>query len=185
MVTTTLTAIGNDIDAITLWNICDGLLETIRSHETTHCKVEECLGEQIQGLGDKVAKYQKTYDQEPNSYTENMCFPHLKAPIWAGFYLPAKWIKRLDTGDISCYTAHNGLHDPAHIIPIYTSPLSSNDTPAGLLPQWFCAVLTGLHTQFLMMVECTHQFDDWGVAADLLHYREYDEEHSNINAKIC
>jgi hypothetical protein len=108
-VTTTLNAIGNDIDTITLRNICDGLLETIRAHKTTHREVEDCLSEQIWGLGDKVAKYQKTYDQEPGGYTENTWFLNLKLPIRAGFYLPAKWIKGLNSGDISCFSAHDGL----------------------------------------------------------------------------
>jgi hypothetical protein len=86
-----------------------------------HHEVEDQLSEQLQGLGDKVAKYQQTYDQEPEGYTENMQFPNLKVPIGTGFYLPVKWVKRLDTGDISCYSAHDGLRDMPHIIPIYAS----------------------------------------------------------------
>jgi hypothetical protein len=42
----------------------------------------------------------------------------------------------------------------------------------------------GLHAQFLQLVECAHKMDDWGIAADLLHYREYDEEYQKIHAKI-
>jgi hypothetical protein len=72
-----------------------------------HREVEDHLSKQIQGLGDKMAEYQRTYDQEPKGYIENMQFPHLKVPIGAGFYLPVKWIKHLDTGDISCYSAHD------------------------------------------------------------------------------
>jgi hypothetical protein len=150
----------------------------------THHKVEGHLSKQIQGLRDKVAKYQKTYDQELEGYTENMCFPNLKLPIRAGFYLPAKWIKHLNTGDISCFLAHDGPCDMPHIIPIYMSLLSSNNTPTGLIPQWFHRVLTGPHAQFLHMVECAHKFDDWGVAANILCYREYNKEFNIINTKI-
>jgi hypothetical protein len=130
--------------------------------------VEDHLSEQIQGLGDKVAEYQKTYNQEPEGYTKNTQFPNLKVPIGAGFYLPIKWIKRLDDGTISCYLAHDGLRDTAHIMPTYTSPLSSNDTPTGPIPQWFHGILTRLHAQFLHMVKCTHKMDNWGITADLL-----------------
>jgi hypothetical protein len=73
-----------------------------------HHEVESQLNKQLQGLGDKVAEYQWTYDQEPEGYTENMQFPNLKLPIRAGFYLPAKWIKQLNDGNISCFSAHNG-----------------------------------------------------------------------------
>jgi hypothetical protein len=58
-----------------------------------HCEVEDQLSEQLRGLGDKVSKYQHTYEQEPEGYIENTQFLSLKLPIRAGFYLPAKWIK--------------------------------------------------------------------------------------------
>jgi hypothetical protein len=137
MVITTLNAIGDDIDTVMLRSICDGLLETIRTCKTVHHQVEDQLSEQIQGLGDKVADYQKTYDQAPEGYIENMCFPNLKVPIRASFYLPAKWIKRCDDGDIACFTAQDGPHDPPHIIPIYASPTTSDNTPSKPLLHWF------------------------------------------------
>jgi hypothetical protein len=71
MVTTTLNAIREDIDAVMLCSICDSLLKTIRTHETVHCQVEDQLSKQIRGLGNKVAEYQKTYDQAPEGYIEN------------------------------------------------------------------------------------------------------------------
>jgi hypothetical protein len=42
----------------------------------------------------------------------------------------------------------------------------------------------GPHTQFLQMVECARRMDDWGVAADILHYCKYNEEYQKIHAKI-
>jgi hypothetical protein len=146
--------------------------------------VEECLNKQIQGLGDKVANYQAIHNQQPDRYIENTCFPNLKLPIGAGFYLPAKWIKSLDTRDILCFTAHDSPRDALHIIPIYASPCTSDNTLTGPIPQWFQGVLTGLHAQFLHMVECVCKFKDWGVAADLVCYQEYDKEFNTINAKI-
>jgi hypothetical protein len=99
--------------------------------------VEEHLNKQIQGLGDKVANYQAIHNQQLDGYIENTQFLNLKLPIGAGFYLPAKWIKYLDTSNISCFTAHNGLRDAPHIIPIYASPCISDDTLTGLIPWWF------------------------------------------------
>jgi hypothetical protein len=54
----------------------------------------------------------------------------------------------------------------------------------GLIPRWFWGVLTGLHAQFLQMVESAWKMDDWGFTADLLQYQEYDEEYQKINTKI-
>jgi hypothetical protein len=34
------------------------------------------------------------------------------------------------------------------------------------------------------MVECTRKFEDKGIAADLLHYHESDEELTHINTQI-
>jgi hypothetical protein len=146
------------------------LLETIRTCETVHQEVEDWLSKQICGLGDKVAKYQKTYDQVPNRYVENMHFLSLKVPIGAGFYLLVKWIKRLDTGDVSCFTAQDGPRDPPHFIPIYTSPTASDNTPSRLLPHWFHTVLTGPNPQSLIMLEHAHCFEDWGVVVELDHF---------------
>jgi hypothetical protein len=159
-VVTTLNTIGNDVDAITLCSICNGLLKTIKAHEATHQEVEDHLSKQICSLGGKIAEYQKTYDQEPDGYTENTCFSNLKLPIGAGFYLPTKWIKHLNNSDISCFSAHDDLCDALHIIPIYASPLSSNDTPTGPIPWWFHTIPTGPHAQFLYMVECACKFND-------------------------
>jgi hypothetical protein len=115
--------------------------------------VEDQLSEQIKELRDQVANYQKTYDQAPEGYIENTRFPHLKVPIGAGFYLPAKWIKQCDDGDIICFTAQDGPKDPPHIIPIYTSPTTTNDTPSRPLPRWFQSILTGPNPQFLVLLE--------------------------------
>jgi hypothetical protein len=147
--------------------------------------VEDKLSEQIRELGDQVHKYQKTYNDMPEGYIENMHFPNLKVPIGASFHLLAKWIKRLDTGDMSYFTSHNGPHDLPHIIPIYASPLSSDDMPVRLLPWWFRSVLTGPHPQFLTMVESTCKFEDWGVAVELVCYHKYATELTTINTKIC
>jgi hypothetical protein len=40
------------------------------------------------------------------------------------------------------------------------------------------------NAQFLQMVKCARRMDDWGVAANLLCYCEYDKEHQKIHAKI-
>jgi hypothetical protein len=117
-----------------------------------------------------MAEYQQTYNQEPKGYVENTWFPHLKVPIGAGFYLLVKWVKHLDSSDISYYSAHDGPRDTLHIIPIYASPLSLNDMPTGPIPRWFHSILTGLHPQFLQMVKSARKMDDWGVAANLLQY---------------
>jgi hypothetical protein len=149
----TLNAIREDIDAVTLHSICDGLLKTIRTCKTIHQQVEDQLGKQIKGLGDQVADYQKTYDQAPKGYVKNTQFPQLKVLIRAGFYLPAKWIKRHDDGDVACFTVQDGPKDPPHIIPIYASPTTLDDTPSRLLPHQFRAVLTGPNPQFLVLLE--------------------------------
>jgi hypothetical protein len=47
MVIMTLNAIGDDIDVVTLHSICDGLLETIKTHEMVHHQVEDQLSEQV------------------------------------------------------------------------------------------------------------------------------------------
>jgi hypothetical protein len=146
--------------------------------------VEDPLSEQIKGFSDQVADYQKTYNQAPEGYIENTRFLNLKVPIGAGFYLPTKWIKQRDDGDIACFTAQDGPKDPSHIIPIYASPTTTDETPSRPLPHWFRAVLTGPNPQFLVLLEHMQCFEDWGVATELNHFRTYDQEITTTNAKI-
>jgi hypothetical protein len=42
----------------------------------------------------------------------------------------------------------------------------------------------GPHAQFLQMVKCARQMEDWGVAADILCYPKYNEEYQKIHTKI-
>jgi hypothetical protein len=115
---------------------------------------------------------------------ENNKFPLLKVPIGAGFYLPAKWIKRLDNGKVTAFSTHDRPKDSPHIVPIYTAPTHSTDEPIKALPCWFRSIVYGPHPQFLAMVASARQLDDWGVAADIAQLRELDEEISAIDIQI-
>jgi hypothetical protein len=98
--------------------------------------------------------------------------------------LPTKWIKQCDDGDVACFTAQDRPKDPPHIIPIYASPTTTDETPSGLLPHWFRAVLTGPNPQFLVLLEHAQHFEDWGVTTKLNHFRTYDQEITTTNTKI-
>jgi hypothetical protein len=80
--------------------------------------------------------------------------------------------------------AQDGPKDPLHIIPIYMSPLITNDSLSGPLPHWFHAILTGPNPQFLVMLKHAHHFEDWGVAVELDCFQYYDNKIHTINTKI-
>jgi hypothetical protein len=126
-----------DINKEVLHGIIHSLVQTCKNRENTNRGVQDRLADQVRRLGDEVREYQKVYEDALEGYMENNKFPLLKVPIGASFYLPAKWIKRLDNGEVAAFSANNRPKDSPHIIPIYVAPTHSTDEPIKVLPCWF------------------------------------------------
>src|SRR6266850_321080 len=87
-------AANNDIDAVLLHTIANGLLTTIANCKTDTTMQHHRFMEQIRGLQDRILEYKETFEQAPEGYTlNNRCIPHFRIPCGHGLSRLAKWIK--------------------------------------------------------------------------------------------
>src|SRR6267142_2816615 len=104
--TTQLTLAANDnIDAMLLRTIVNGLLTTIANRETDTVMQFHRFTEQIKGLQDRILEYKETFERAPEGYILNDGrVPHFRIPCGHGLSHPAKWIKLNDDGTVSGFT---------------------------------------------------------------------------------
>src|SRR6266850_21383 len=87
-------AANDNINAVLLRTIANGLLTTIANRETDTTMQHHRFMEQIRGLQDRILEYKETFEQAPEGYTlNNRCIPHFRIPCGHGLSRLAKWIK--------------------------------------------------------------------------------------------
>jgi len=179
----TILATQPSIDTITLRSIAKGLVETIKEREERHRHQLLSAHNRYQQLEDKLANYEEGYNTAPNSYKHNINYPDLRIPIGEGLYHPAKWIKMADQGMLLAYTKEQGPESDPYLVPIHAAPIFSSE-PIDPIPQWLHQLLIGQSAIFHMLVNAAKKLDNWGVAADITCYQEYNDEMADINACI-
>jgi len=179
----TILATQSSIDAITLCSIAKGLVETIKEREERHGHQLLAAHNCQQQLEDKLTDYEQGYGSPPEGYKRNVNYPNLKIPIGEGLYRPTKWIKMADEGVVLVYTKEQGPKSNPYLVPIHTAPIFSSE-PIDPIPQWLHQLLIGQSAIFYMLVNATQKLDNWGIAANITCYREYNNEMADINARI-
>src|SRR6267142_4512242 len=116
-------AANDDIDAVLLCTIANGLLTTITNRETNTAMQFHCFTEQIKGLQDRILEYEETFERAPEGYVlNNKRVPHFRIPCSHGLSRPAKWIKLNDNGTVSGFADTDGPKSTPHIINLYAQP---------------------------------------------------------------
>src|SRR6267142_1393432 len=78
-------AANDDIDAVLLHTIANGLLTTIINRETNTAMQFQRFTEQIRGLQDRILQYEETFERAPEGYTLNDGrIPHFRIPCGHG-----------------------------------------------------------------------------------------------------
>ena len=179
----TILATQPSINAITLRSIAKGLVETIKEREERHGHQLLLAHDCYQRLEDKLANYEEGYSSAPDGYKHNVNYPNLKIPIGEGLYCPAKWIKMADEGMVLAYTEEQGPESNPYLVPIHAAPIFSSE-PIDPIPQWLHQLLIGQSAIFHMLVNTAKKLDDWGIAANITCYREYNDKMADINVRI-
>jgi hypothetical protein len=154
-----------------LRGITTSLVGTIRAREECHIEEKRHLKEQITQLKAWIEAHEDNFQQCPEGYIKNTKYPDLTMAIGNGLHHPAKWIKMLDKGMLSIFTADNGLGSSPHLVKIYTQPCQTTE-PVEPLPGWLKCILTRLNPYFLTLVEASDKLNNWGIKADLLRYQD-------------
>jgi len=88
-----------------------------------------------------------------------------------------------DEGMVLAYTKEQGPKSDPYLIPIHAAPVFSIE-PIDPIPQWLHQLLISQSAIFHMLTNAAKKLDNWGIAADITHYREYNDELANINTCI-
>ena len=127
--------------------------------------------------------YIETFSQPPDRYIENSRLTTFTIPCSNGLSNPAKWVRKLNDGRVARYSAEDGPHDLPHVCEIYASPKYMAD-PAEPLPHWVHETLQGPAPGYAALLDAVKATDDWGLEADVMHFRALDERVIAYKAQL-
>ena len=78
----------------------------------------------------------------------------------------------------------NGDHNHPYITDVYAAPKYDTNHPFVPMPLWFRHLLTGPSPLFDQLRDLAADLDDWGVLANVLRFREYDDDVARTQACI-
>jgi len=183
-------ATNNDIDAVLLHTIANGLLTTIANRETDTAMQFHRFTEQVRGLQDRILKYEETFERAPEGYTLNDGrIPHFRIPCGHGLSRPAKWIKLNDNGTASGFADTNGPKSMLHITDLYAQPNNQYNEegeakPALPLPPWFRFLMVGPSVDFALLHNALVDHNDWGLTCEIHCYCDLDREFTDTCIKL-
>src|SRR5258708_3053025 len=96
----------------------------------------------------------------------------------------AKWVRRPPDGRPLLYAEDDGPGDQPYAIELFAELDISDETPAQSLPRWLLDALTGPSAAFHTVHSAAEATLDWGLQAELLHYRDLDQKAKAINDSI-
>jgi hypothetical protein len=186
-VATTLAAHPN-LNADILRAITKGLLATIARRNTQENIEIHRLKEQISGLHDRVEHYENIFEHAPDGYIENDGrVPHFFIPLGDGVFKPAKWVKKLEDGRVAGFHEQQGPNESPYIIDLYAQADMvghGEENPIEPLPAWFHALLIGPSSNFVHLQCDIGDLDDWGLAREIAHFRELDQEAAKLATRV-
>src|SRR6267142_2961479 len=183
-------ATNDDIDAVLLRTIVNGLLTTIANRETDTAMQFHQFSEQIKGLQDHILEYEEAFERAPEGYTLNDGhIPNFRIPCGHGLSRLAKWIKLNDDGTASGFTDTDGPKSSPHIIDLYAQPKDQYDEngqikPALPLQLWFRFLLVGPSVDFALLHNALVDHNDWGLTRKIHRYRDLDREFADTCIKL-
>src|SRR6266446_6256056 len=185
---------SHDLPADTYRSIINGLV--ITSEARTHRHSQDLAAQEadskkklddheetIEFLEARLVGYIDTFSQPLTGYVENGHLPTFTIPVGGGLSNPAKWVKKLDDGQVAGYTAEDGPHDLPHVCEIYATPKYTAD-PAEPLPHWIHETLQGSAPAYTAFLDAVRAADDWGLEADVMRFRALDERVLTYKAQL-
>ena len=128
------------------------------------------------------------FDRPPNGYIKNDGqVPHFYIPIGNGVLRPAKWIKRLEDGQVIGYHDTQGPNESSHIIDLYAQADTmghGKENPIEPIPAWFRALLLGPSGDFVHLQHEIEDLDDWGLAREITCFHKLNQEATELAVQV-
>ncbi len=173
--------------------VAEGLTATIKNRESFHQLCTLLLQEQITRLRQQANSHGNNHPEEerprfqapPVGFTINAGhLPDTTLPCGRNASQLAKWIQHLPDRRALLHAEDDGPGDQPYAIELFTTLDISDDTPAQSLPRWLLDALTGPSAAFHTIRVAADATLDWGLHAELLHYRDLDQKAKAINDSI-
>src|SRR6266436_1387803 len=183
------------LDPPALHTIINALVETsnsrhqqyqrqVRAQNEEHKAAINKLEEDLEFAQSHLLDYQETFVKAPDRYVANKRLPTFTIPLREGSDVPAKWVKQLDDGQVVGYSEHDGTGDLPYVKEIYAAPQDSALDPPEVLPHWIRETLQGASIQYQEFHRAVRNLDDWGLYAEVLRYRQLDEDILSLKAQL-
>src|SRR6267142_1289777 len=188
--TQTILANNDDLDAVVLRSIANGLLTTIANRETDMAMQHHRFTDRIKGLEERILEYEETFERAPEGYILNDGrVPHFRIPCGNGLSRPAKWIKLNDDGTVSGFADTDGPKSNPHVADLYAQAddqytEEGDARPALPLPPWFRFLLVGPSVDFALLHNALVDHDDWGLTREVHQYCDLDRKFSDACVKL-
>jgi hypothetical protein len=129
----------------------------------------------------------REYHTAPEGFqANNGRLPHFTVPVDEGVTQAVRWVQLLHDGRAAGYLAEDGPSSDPYVTDLYARP--ANLGPGvGIesIPAWFRRLLHGSMHQFSQLRDAARRYDaDWGVYADILRYRELDDQTSWLREEL-
>jgi hypothetical protein len=173
------------LDTTLLRGIANSLLQTIANCEANTAISTKWYEDQLHHLEQKVLHYEATFNEPPTGYIlNNGKISNFHIPVGGRLYQEVEWIQLNDDGTVSGYLSTQGPNEKPHIIDLYVAPDYSVDSPITALPAWFRHLLTGPGGDFYLLQNTVAKTDDWGLAREITHYWQIDDDITHLTVKV-
>jgi len=163
--------------------VARGLVCTLLRREKEYKNTELDLRKDLRAVEVRLEKYEGDNEPPAGYQRNNRDHPSLVVPFADGLFRPAYWIKQLDDGKVAMLDKE-GDHSNPYVTNIYSAPRFDDAHPFQPIPSWFRQLLTGPSALFDQLRDAASELDDWGVLADIIRFREQDDEIALLNARL-
>jgi hypothetical protein len=160
--------------------IAYGLVSTVHHREVAHALETKERDETNHVLQDKLKKYTEKVDKDfflpgcPNRYEPNDGRVSTLIPIGEGFFVPAKFVKLRDDGQVLCLPGKEHHEDP-YAVDLFLSPDYSSQDVAEPIPIWFNTLLNGPSPAYHTLHRAVADLNNWNTTAEVERYHRQDD----------
>jgi hypothetical protein len=173
----------------TVHAIAYGLVSTVHHREVAHAlETKEC-DETNHVLQEKLKKYVEKIDKEfflpgcPDVYEPNDGRISTLIPIGEGFFIPAKFVKLWDDGQVLCLPGKEH-HEDLYAIELFLSPDYSSQDVAEPIPIWFNTLLNSPTPAYHTLRRAVADLNNWNATAEVERYRQQDDQLRHLHDEL-
>jgi len=124
----------------------------------------------------------------PTDFEHNAgCISHFDIPVGDSMFLPAVFLhhNKNTYKKVWGVTRRFGKEEPQYTIKLFVNPIDDTGIPTKPLQLWFLRLLQGRTLNYEFLWDAAIDLGDWGLIANITHYRKYEDQVHKLNVSIC